>query len=47
MTRKLRELMGLQEIALSAEEADLYDVQGADLLEPDSFTSEKGEQNYE
>ncbi|MGF7079696.1 hypothetical protein [Mucilaginibacter sp. UYCu711] len=47
LTRKLRELIGLQEIFLTAEEADLYDLQGTDLLEPDFLTVEKGEYDHE
>ncbi|WP_345948993.1 hypothetical protein ABDD95_19285 [Mucilaginibacter sp. PAMB04274] len=47
LTRKLRELIGLQEIALTAEEADLYDIQGADLLEPDFLILEEGGYDHE
>jgi hypothetical protein len=47
LTRKLRELIGLQEIALTAAEADLYDLQGTDLLEPDFLTIEQGGYEHE
>lgn len=47
LTRKLRELIGLQEIALTAEEADLYDVQSADALETDLLTLQEGDNDHE
>jgi hypothetical protein len=47
LTRKLRELISLQEIALTAAEADLYDLQGTDLLEPDFLTIERGGYEHE
>jgi hypothetical protein len=47
LTRKLRELIELQEVALSAEEAGLYDIQGADLLEPDFLIIEQGGYDHE
>lgn len=47
LTRKLRELIDLQEVALSAEEAELYDIQGTDLLETDYLTLKKGGYDHE
>ncbi|MBT2560137.1 hypothetical protein J7E50_02740 [Pedobacter sp. ISL-68] len=47
LTRKLRELMGMQEITLSAEEAELYGVLSADLLEPEFMNEQQGENDYE
>lgn len=46
LTRKLRLLIDLQEIALTEAEAELYGIDSMDMLEDDLF-NEKGELNYE
>ena len=43
LTRKLRELIGLQEISLTEEEAELFDIESIDQYEPDFLTIETEE----
>lgn len=42
LTRKLRLLMGMPEVVLSAEEAELYRY-GADVFAPEEYFTEEGE----
>ena len=43
LTRKLRQLMDLPEVTLTAEEADLFKIQSIDQLTFDELVDEKGD----
>jgi len=47
LTRKLRQLMELPEVTLTAEEADLFKIQHIDQLSFDDLVDEKGEFYHE
>jgi hypothetical protein len=47
LTRKLRQLMELPEVTLTAEEADLFRIQHIDQLSFDELVDEKGDYDHE